>query len=596
MQSFGLIGELVKEVKNPFGINKLSFDRLDTTTLFADVLAARAEEVVQAKDSQPEKPEPLQREWDRGPAETIREQVADVCEKPDDILLAPEKAPVVGKLLEQLGFEKDEIKEALGKAKAEAKDGAGGLKLGEILQAIKKHGKDEAQHTDTSLPPGLAPQILVMAEKMGMSKTKLEKLAQVLGSGSVSLKRLVAILKELGSGHKHLRGSDLAGVREILEKAGLTGNEAEKLILKHVDPEGGLSMEGLITTLEDVIRTKDKTDMLVRSGRLPEIMKSLLEGARIPDGQKPEETLNAESMAHHLKRLEADKKIQAAGKKQGRKNLVQTVLAKDEKPEGVEQAKLKDLESLLVKHMKNDKSEIAGESKTGPRHTFKVGPDSAGLQTSSPEKTSDRMETRTGRVVKAAAGKAGAADVTRTRTAGPQRGLDRIDLSAAKGVRTGGVRTSAQAGKAAPPRMSPSVLLEQLSGRMMMMVKSNQPSLRLQLFPPELGSLRIDLKVDGASVKATIIAENRQVQQMLGANSSELRQSLADQGLNLDKFEVMTQGQYQQADAHGRETREGNRFSRSDVQGGVGEETQVNEDSRVLQTRYAGSGRLDLMA
>ena len=99
----------------------------------------------------------------------------------------------------------------------------------------------------------------------------------------------------------------------------------------------------------------------------------------------------------------------------------------------------------------------------------------------------------------------------------------------------------------APTRMQPSVLLEKLAGRMVMMLQKGQTTMRLQLQPPELGQLRIDLAVDGRSVPATIIAENSQVQQILGSQGGDLKQSLADQGFHLDQFDVWVQGQHKQA-------------------------------------------------
>ena len=62
--------------------------------------------------------------------------------------------------------------------------------------------------------------------------------------------------------------------------------------------------------------------------------------------------------------------------------------------------------------------------------------------------------------------------------------------------------------------------------------------LRLRLSPPELGEVRLDLKLHGADLKVILVAETQTAREALQASMPELRSSLAEQGLRLEEFGV----------------------------------------------------------
>ena len=69
--------------------------------------------------------------------------------------------------------------------------------------------------------------------------------------------------------------------------------------------------------------------------------------------------------------------------------------------------------------------------------------------------------------------------------------------------------------------------------------------LTLQLNPPELGSLTLNLKVFGKEVHAVLRAENQEARQIIAENLPLLRQSLEAQGLKVSRLDVQTQLQEQ---------------------------------------------------
>ncbi|MBN1957459.1 MAG: flagellar hook-length control protein FliK [Desulfuromonadales bacterium] len=73
--------------------------------------------------------------------------------------------------------------------------------------------------------------------------------------------------------------------------------------------------------------------------------------------------------------------------------------------------------------------------------------------------------------------------------------------------------------------------------------ESGRMVLRLQ--PAELGSLKLELKIEGDRVQANLHAQNQQVQEVLERNLPQLRNALAEQGLKIEQFQVNIDRQQQ---------------------------------------------------
>ena len=100
----------------------------------------------------------------------------------------------------------------------------------------------------------------------------------------------------------------------------------------------------------------------------------------------------------------------------------------------------------------------------------------------------------------------------------------------------------------------------------------------LRLHPEELGSLRIDVKMDDQKLRLHIVAENPTVRDALVANMDSLKESLSKQQIVMERFDVATgQGQGQQ---------QLYREHRQQVQDG-----QVNRTNRPV-TEYAEDGEV----
>ncbi len=108
--------------------------------------------------------------------------------------------------------------------------------------------------------------------------------------------------------------------------------------------------------------------------------------------------------------------------------------------------------------------------------------------------------------------------------------------------------------KARPaPRPLPMHVMYQVSRQVIKAVQANQQQLQLQLKPAQLGRLQMNIDQSGDALKIHIIAEQQSARDMLLSQTSELRSTLADQGLRLEKIDVQVHQDFDQAMAHARQ-------------------------------------------
>lgn len=81
-------------------------------------------------------------------------------------------------------------------------------------------------------------------------------------------------------------------------------------------------------------------------------------------------------------------------------------------------------------------------------------------------------------------------------------------------------------------------ILDQVVGRMTLSPEVQGGRMTLKLHPRELGEVQIDLVVEKSRVKAQLIAQNQQVQEVLEKHLPRLRSALEAQGLKLDALQV----------------------------------------------------------
>jgi len=80
--------------------------------------------------------------------------------------------------------------------------------------------------------------------------------------------------------------------------------------------------------------------------------------------------------------------------------------------------------------------------------------------------------------------------------------------------------------------------LPKVVDRMVWMVRAGEQASRLQIRPPELGRLDLDLVIRQGHVSAHLNAENPMVKELIEANLQQLKQQLNNLGLTVERFEV----------------------------------------------------------
>ncbi|MBF0525172.1 MAG: flagellar hook-length control protein FliK [Deltaproteobacteria bacterium] len=89
-----------------------------------------------------------------------------------------------------------------------------------------------------------------------------------------------------------------------------------------------------------------------------------------------------------------------------------------------------------------------------------------------------------------------------------------------------------------PDELNPSRLIGQIVERAAVTIKNGTQSLRIALDPPNLGHLDVDVRIHENQVRATLVADSSSVKEALEQNLSQLKESFAQHGLKIDKFEV----------------------------------------------------------
>jgi len=119
-----------------------------------------------------------------------------------------------------------------------------------------------------------------------------------------------------------------------------------------------------------------------------------------------------------------------------------------------------------------------------------------------------------------------------------------------KSIMVGGAAelTSAPNSKSAPQAPADSTLrapvvlpepLPRILDRMVWMVQGGVQKTTVELSPPELGRIQLNLVIENGQIRAMMGTESPMVKELIEANLSQLRTQLEAQGFSVQSFEVM---------------------------------------------------------
>lgn len=124
-----------------------------------------------------------------------------------------------------------------------------------------------------------------------------------------------------------------------------------------------------------------------------------------------------------------------------------------------------------------------------------------------------------------------------------------------------------------------------LGARLMTMVADDIQQARIQLDPPELGSLEIKMQISQDQASVQVTAQNVQVKDVLDASAQRLRDSMNAQGIELAEFSVSTNADTEQQSGQQGE-------SGKESFAGTEDDWQDSDDSNINTHEIAASNSL----
>jgi hypothetical protein len=119
-------------------------------------------------------------------------------------------------------------------------------------------------------------------------------------------------------------------------------------------------------------------------------------------------------------------------------------------------------------------------------------------------------------------------------------------------------------------RPIPLYVVNQVARQISLSLHRGENNIRLQLKPPQLGAIQIDIHMKDSVLKIGMTTENNSVKEFLVSSIQELRDSLVQQGVKLEKLDVQVTYNLGQSMAQARPGQNGFQRQRQEQRGGPG--------------------------
>jgi flagellar hook-length control protein FliK len=420
------------------------------------------------------------------------------------------------------------------------------------------------------------PQFIQVLKELGLSDETIKKISDSmqLKDGYYELRNMDQILKAAEEAQKlyGYKGSVNKGlVKDLLSQLGLSEDDIATLMEQGSNSEGKISSEAALEILKKAAAKQDKG--------VSQALKELAAKVKVTG----DENQNTETSAADAKRIknQVNKILQVidenSNKGQSLKEVVQAALK--DRSETTAESQAKDLEQVLGQAAKNPK-QVKGAAESANAQDDKQSASQFARQQSSGSQAK----------TEAASTDAGAKTSSTAKASGQG-----VDI-------TSGARTADMAKASGPRATVPTYVVRQVSDKIVTMAKNGQNTIKLTLKPAELGGINLELSVKDGVVKATMLADTLAAKNTLDAGSEQLKQMLAQQGLKVEKLDIMLRPDSDDAQAQAKfqdqlDRRSGSGQGKGQV-GGIGSgDVDDDEDYASPVTAYAaGSGRISLFA
>jgi len=143
---------------------------------------------------------------------------------------------------------------------------------------------------------------------------------------------------------------------------------------------------------------------------------------------------------------------------------------------------------------------------------------------------------------------------------------------------------------AASQQVADSQIFDQVVTHLSGSDKGDMGRMVLRLHPAELGSLRIELMVEGDRLRANLHAQTQQVQEVLERNLGQLRHSLAEQGLKIDHFQVSSDSRQNQQQGQAEDLARQRHGAEQSADHRHAEDEQLQEDQAIPLAHLTQNG------
>lgn len=146
-------------------------------------------------------------------------------------------------------------------------------------------------------------------------------------------------------------------------------------------------------------------------------------------------------------------------------------------------------------------------------------------------------------------------------------------------------------------RPLPFYVVNQVSRQISLSLRRGDNHIRLQLKPPQLGSIQIDMNMKDSVLKIGVITEHNSVKEILISNIQELKDSLVQQGVKLERVDIQVNCNLGQSMAQARRGQNGFQRQRQGQQDGQGAlERNGDVPETMIRRMIRPDALLDLMA
>jgi flagellar hook-length control protein FliK len=531
------------------------------------------------------------------PIQQLKQGLEETGRPLESFTVPAEQREDLRRLLEHSGYSREDAQEII----ARASEDDGSVNLGAMFQVLPQYIPDAGPvFALEAKDKGLLVQAL---QELGLPQKKVQDFVEALprqGDKIIvsGLPRLLAEAESASGPRSEQPQVDTTYLRQLLAKLGVSDQDAEALLATSRDGQGRMSPEAALRVLEAAARTQSQS----AQGALQEVAKSLqlADGAASEADRLRQQVMQAlqrsELQQQEQARLAAQAQAQARGENPGEakpglgealRAAAQEAGAEPKDPKG-------DLAAAARLGREEGKAQAARDAAAGGK---------GGEQDASRQHAGQNPDPRQAMAAAARAGGGGRGQAAATQAGGQGQAQGQAPgaeagSSPAAGPAAGASGAAAAKAAAGPRPFLPAYVARQVGDQLALMAKNGQSQLRLNLKPPELGGVHLRLSVDHGMVKATLTADNAAAKTALEAGLNDLRQQLAQQGLKLERMEVLVNdGQNQdRAAPDGRPGSGGGRGRGGELAAGEsGGEAEGPEMTHAL-SGPGGGGRVNLFA